>query len=189
MSMPQTSSTPHKHTLSAEWIHAITILLGNPLTSEAGQHIQKWIICQANLSYTNFAFRWDHTQFEDNKHLQKYEETNGSISYLKSNTVKQFVNLKIYMALHISQDRPADQKYNISHFILGEQLFKLIAIDMKTALINEMLENPSSNTTPRTLKSKLIALESMITSPSSSASHDVPYSFGACPIQERYQTR
>ena len=146
MSTPLTSSTPHKHLLSPEWIHAITILLGHPLTSEVGQHIQKWIICQANLSYTNFALRWDPIQFEDNKHLQKYEETNGSISYLKSNTVKQLVSLNIYMTLLISQERPTDQKYNLFHFILGEQLFKLRAFDMKTALINE---NPRSWRTPR----------------------------------------
>ena len=107
MSTPQTSSTPHKHPLSPEWIHAITILLNHPLTSEVEQHIQKWIICQANLNYIKFALRWDPIQFEDNKHLQKYEETNGSISYLKSNTAKQLVNLKIYMTLLFSQDRPA----------------------------------------------------------------------------------
>ena len=154
MSTPQTTSTPHKHPLSPEWIHAITIILGQTLTSEVGEHIQKWIICQANLSYTKFALRWDPIQFEDKKHLQKYEETNGSISYLKVNIVKQLVSLKIYMTLLISQDRSADQKYNLFHFFLGEQLFKLTAIDMKTALIHEMLENPRPMTTPGTLKSK-----------------------------------
>ena len=163
MSKPQTSSTPHKHPLSPEWIYAINILLGYPLTSEIGQHIQKWTICQANLSYTKFAVRWDPIQFKDNKHLQKYEETYGSISYLKSNKVMQLVNLKKYMILLISQDRPAGQNYNPFHFISGEQLFKLKAIDMKTALINEILGNPRSKTSPRTLKYKS-------TSPSSSAS-------------------
>ena len=34
--------------LSPEWIHAFTVLLGHPLTSEVGQNIQKWIIYQAN---------------------------------------------------------------------------------------------------------------------------------------------
>ena len=115
LSSPQTS-------LSPEWIHAITILLGHPLTSEIGQHIQKWIIYQVNLSYTKFALRWDPIQFEDNKPFQKYEETNGSISYLKFNTVKQLVSLKIYMILLISQDRHAGQNYNPTHFIKGEQL-------------------------------------------------------------------
>ena len=62
------------------------------------------------------------------------------------------------MTLLISQDKPADQKYNLFHYILGEQLFKLTAIDMKTALINEMLEYPRSKPTHR-------ALKSMITSP------------------------
>ena len=133
------------------------------MTSEVGQHIQKWIICQANQSYTNFALRWDPIQFKDNRHLQKYEETNGSISYLKSNTVKQLESLRKYMTLLISQDRPADHNYNLFYFILGEQLFKLTAIDMKTALINELLENPRSQTTPGTPMSNS-------TYPSSSAS-------------------
>ena len=144
MTTPQTSSTPHMQTLSPEWIHAITILLGPQLTSEIGQ---------VNLNYIKFALRWDPIQFEDNKHLQKYEETNGSISYLKSNTVKQLVNIKIYMTLLFSQDRPADQENNLYNFILGEQLFKQEAIDMKTALINEMLEISRSKATPRALKS------------------------------------
>ena len=155
MSAPQASSTPQKHPLSPEWIHAITILLGHLLTSEIGQHIQKWIIYQANLSYTKFSLKWDPIQFEDNKHLQKYEETNESISYLKPNTVKQLVSLKIYMILLICQDRPAGQNYNPTHFINGEQLFKLTAIDLKAALINEMFENPRSKTNSRVLRYKI----------------------------------
>ena len=65
MSAPQASSTPQKHPVSPQWIHAITILLDHRLTSEPGQHIQEWIIYQANLSYTKFAFKWDPKQFED----------------------------------------------------------------------------------------------------------------------------
>ena len=150
--------------LSPEWIHAITILLGHPLTSEVGQHIQKWITCHANLSYANFALRWDPIQF---KHLQKYEETDGSISYLKSNTVKQLESLRKNMTLLISQDRPADQNYTLFYFILGEQLFKLMAIDMKIALINDLLENPRSQQNPRSPMSNF-------TFPSSSASMRSP---------------
>ena len=165
MSTPQTLSTPLKHTLLPEWIHAITILLGHPLTSEVGQHIQKRIIYQANLCYTKFALRWDLIQFEDSKHLQKYEETNGSISYLKSNTVKQLVSLKIYMILLISQDKHAGLNYNPTHFIKGEQLFKLTAIDFKTALINEMFENPRSKTTFRALMYKITPPSSSVRSP------------------------
>ena len=157
--------------------HAITILLGHPLTSEPGQHIQKCIIYQANLSYTKFAFKWDPIQFKENEHLQKYVETNGSISYLKSNTVRQLVSLKIYMILHICQDRPAGENYHPTHFIKGEQLFKLTAIDLKTALINEMFENPRSKTTFRALMYK-------ITPPSSSASMRSPIHVELAPFKK-----
>ena len=167
MSTPQTLSSPLNHPLSPEWIHAITILLGHSLTSEVGQHIQKWIICQANLNYIKFTLRWDLIQYEDNTHLQKYDKTNGSISYLKSNTVKQLVSLKIYLILLISQDGPADQNHHPAHFIKGEQMFKLSAIDLKTALLNEMFEYPRSKTTFRALMYK-------ITPPSSSASMRSP---------------
>ena len=81
--------------------------------------------------------------------------------------VKQLVSLKIYMILLICQDIPADQNYHPTHFIEGEQLFKLTAIDLKTALINEMFENPKSKTTSRVLMNK-------ITPPSSSASMRSP---------------
>ena len=86
----------------------------------------------SNPQLHQIALTWDPIKVEDNKHLQKYEETNGSISYLKSNTVKQLVSLKIYMIQVICQDRPAGQNYNPTHFIKGEQLFKLTAIDLKT---------------------------------------------------------
>ena len=79
-------------------------------------------------TFTKIVSKWDPIQFEDNKHLQKYEETNGSISYLKSNTVKQLVNQKIYMILLICQDRPAGQNYHPTYFIKSEQLFKLTAL-------------------------------------------------------------
>ena len=71
------------------------------------------------------------------------------------------------MILLICQDRPADQNYHPTHFIKGEQLFKLTAIDVKTALINEMFENPRSKTTFRALMYKS-------TPPSSSASMRSP---------------
>ena len=128
------------------------------------------------LATSKFTLRWDPIQFEDNKHLQKYEETNGSISYLKSNTVKQLVSLKVYMILLISQDRPAGQNFNPAHFIKGEQLFILTATDLKTALINEMVENPKSKTMFRALMFK-------ITPPSSSASMSSPIHVELAPFK------
>ena len=53
------------------------------------------------------------------------------------------------MILLICQIRPADQNCHPTNFIKGEQLFKLTVIDLKTALINEMFENPTSKTTFR----------------------------------------
>ena len=44
------------------------------------------------------------------------------------------------MILLICQDRPAGQNYHPTHFIKGEQLFKLTAIDLKTALLMKCLK-------------------------------------------------
>ena len=60
------------------------------------------------------------------------------------------------MILLICQDRPADLNYCPTHFIKGEQLFQLTAIDLKTALINEMFENPRSKTPFRALMYKIM---------------------------------
>ena len=46
-----------------------------------------------------------------------------------------------YMSLLIRQDRPDAQKHNLLYFISGNKLFKLAAHDMKSALVNEKLEN------------------------------------------------
>ena len=132
--------------------------LGPPIDIRGRTKYPEWIIYQANLNYIKFAFKWDPTQFEENIHLQKDEDTNGSISYLKSNTVKQLVSLKIYMILLICQDRPADQNYHPTHFIKCKQLFILTAIDLKTALLNAMFENPRSKTTFRHLMYKITPL-------------------------------
>ena len=174
MSTPQASSASQEpespetipsqeSLLSPEWIHAITNLMGHPLTSEKGQRIQKWILNQAILDYTDLEITWDPIQFEDNRHLQKYEESDASITYLQTKTVKQLIGVRNYMILLISQDRPADQKYSAFCFILGEQWFNLTAHDMRTALVNALLENHRSQATPGTPMSHF-------TSPLSSAS-------------------
>ena len=46
----------------------------------------------------------------------------------------------------IRQDRPNAEKHNLLYFISGNQLFKLTAHDMKSALVNEKLENHASQT-------------------------------------------
>ena len=57
--------------LSTEWIHAITNLMGHPLSLEIGQRIQKWVISQGILDYTDLVITWDPTEFEENRHLQR----------------------------------------------------------------------------------------------------------------------
>ena len=135
--------------LSPEWTHAITTLMGHPLSSAPGQHIKKWIIYHRIHKYMMFAIKWNPTQFKLDIHLQMYQETDGSLAYLKSHTIRKLVSPMKYMSLLIRQDRPNAQKHNLlySYFISGNQLFKLTAHNMKSALVNEKLENHGSQTT------------------------------------------
>ena len=87
------------------------------------------------------------------------------------------MSLKIYMILLICHDRPADQDYHPTHFIKGEQLLKLTAIDLKTALLNEMFENHRSKTAFRALMQK-------ITPPSPSASMRSPTHVELAPFKK-----
>ena len=91
-----------------------------------------------------FALKWNPTQFKLDIHLQMYQETDGSLANLKGNTVRKLVSFMKYMSLLIRQDRPDAQKHNPLYFISGNQLFKLTAHDMKSALVNEKLENHGS---------------------------------------------
>ena len=130
--------------LSPEWTHAITALMGHPLSSEPGKHIKKWIIYHRIHKYTMFALKWNPTQLKLDIHLQMYQETNGSLAYLKGHTVRKLVSLMKYMSLLFRQDRPNAQKHNLLYFISGNQLFNLTAHDMKSALVNEKLEKHGS---------------------------------------------
>ena len=93
----------------------------------------------------------DPIKFEDNRHLQEYVETDGSMAYLQGNTIKQLASLRKYMTLLIKEDRPADQKYNAFYFIWGEQWSNLTVHDIQTALVSAGLENDRSQTTTGTL--------------------------------------
>ena len=110
MSSPQAGAAPQQPenpesipsqgtSLSPEWIHAITNLISHPLTSEIGQKIQKWVFSQAFLDYTDIV-TWDPIEFEEDRHLQKYEESDGSITYLQFHTVKQLIGLRNHMGSH-----------------------------------------------------------------------------------------
>ena len=94
-----------------------------------------------------FALIWNPTQFKLDIHLQMYQETDGSLAYLKGHTVRKLVSLMKYMSLLIRQDRPNAQKHNLLYFISGNQLFRLTAHDMKSALTNKKLEKHGSQTT------------------------------------------
>ena len=127
--------------LSPEWTHAITTLMGHPVSSEPGKHIKKWIIYHRIHKYTMFALKWDPSQFRLDIQFQMYQETDGSLAYLKSHTVRKLVGLMKYISLLIRQYRPNDQKHNLMYFISGNQLFELTTHDMNSALVNEKLEN------------------------------------------------
>ena len=53
-----------------------------------------------------------------------------------------------YMIHLIKHDSPADQRYNADYFILDEQWFSLTVHDMRSTLVNAVLENHRSRTIP-----------------------------------------
>ena len=74
-----------------------------------------------------FSLKWDPTQFKLDICLQMYQETDGSLAYLKCHTVRKLVSLMKNMSLLIGQDRhtqpnPTPNEYtnimveNIQHY-------------------------------------------------------------------------
>ena len=126
--------------LSPEWTHAITTLMGHPLSSETEKCIQKWILYHAIPDHIEFWLNWDPTDPDDIRLLQEYVESNGSVVYLPSSTVKSLISLWNYIYLLIKRERPVDWKCNVLYFLLDDQWFNLTAHDMKTTLVNAGME-------------------------------------------------
>ena len=87
--------------LSHEWTHAITTIMGHQLSSESGKCIQKWILYHAIQDPSDILIYWDPTDPDDIKLLQEDVESNGSVVYLPSSTVKSLISLWNYMNLLI----------------------------------------------------------------------------------------
>ena len=114
--------------------------MGHPLSSESGKCIQKWILYHAIQDPSDFLIYWDPTYPDDIKLLQEYVESNGSVVYLPSSTVKSLISLWNYMNLLIKKERSVDQKCNVLYFVQDAQWFNLTAPDMKRTLVNARME-------------------------------------------------
>ena len=126
--------------LSPEWTHAITTIMGHPLSSESGKCIKKWILYHAIPDHIEFWLNWDPTDPDDIKLLQEYVESNGSAVCLPSSTVKCLISFWNYMNLLIKKGKSADPKCNVLHFLQDDQWFNLTAQDMTTTLVNAGME-------------------------------------------------
>ena len=91
---------PKGSILSPGWTHAITTIMGHPLSSESGKSIQEWILYHAIEDPIDF-WLWDPTDPCDIKLLQEYVGSNGSVIYLPSRTIKSLIRLWNYMNLLI----------------------------------------------------------------------------------------
>ena len=102
--------------------------------------IQKRILYHTIQNPTDCWLNWDPTDPDDIKLPQEYEESNGSVVYLPSSTVKSLISLWNYIYLLIKKEKPVDQKCNVLYFLLDDQWFNLTAHNMKTALVNAGME-------------------------------------------------
>ena len=122
--------------LSPGWTHAITTIMGHPLSSESGKSIQEWILYDAIRDSIDFWLYWDPTDPYDIKLLQEYVGSNGSVVYLPSSTIKSLIRLWDYMNLLINMGKSVDHKCNAQYFFQDDQWFNLTAHDMKRTLVN-----------------------------------------------------
>ena len=127
---------PKGSILSPEWTHAITTIMGHPLSSESGKSIQKWILYHAIQDPIEFWLYWDPTDPYDIKLLQEYVGSNGSVVYLPSSTIKSLISLWHYMNLLINKGKSVDQKCNAQYFFQDDQWLNLTAHDIKRTLVN-----------------------------------------------------
>ena len=124
---------PKGSILSHEWTHAITTIMGHPLSSESGKSILEWILYHAIRDPIDFWVYWDPTDPYDIKLLQEYVGSNGSVIYLPNSTIMSLINLWDYMNLLIKKGNYIYLKYNAQYF---DQWFNLTAQDMRITLVN-----------------------------------------------------
>ena len=129
---------PKGSILSPEWTHAITTIMGHPLSSESGKSIQKWILYHAIRDPIDFWLYWDPIDPYGIKLLQEYVGSNGSVVYLPSSTIKSLISLWNYMNLLINKGKSVDQKCNAQYFFQDDQWFNLTAHDMKRTLVIDL---------------------------------------------------
>ena len=129
-------SPPKGSILSPEWTHAITTIMGHPLSSESGKSIQKWILYHAIQDPSECWLYWDTTDPYDIKLLQEYVGSNGSVVYLPSSTIKILISLWNYMSLLIKKGESVNEKCNAQYFFQHNPWFNLTAHDMKRTLVN-----------------------------------------------------
>ena len=132
--------TPKGSILSPGWTHAITTIMGHPLSSESGKCIQKWILYHAIRDPIDSWLYWNPTDPYDIKLLQEYVGSNGSVVYLPSSTTKSLISLWNYMNLLIRKGKSVDLKCNALYFFQDDQWFNLTAHDMKRTLVNAGME-------------------------------------------------
>ena len=89
---------------------------------------------------SDFLIYWDPTDPDDIKLLQEYVESNGSVVYLPSSTVRSLISLWNYMNLLIKNGKSVDQKCNVLYFLQDDQWFNLTTHDMRTTLVNAGME-------------------------------------------------
>ena len=153
--------------LSPGWTHAITNIMGHPLSSESGKSIQEWILYHAIRDPIDFGLCWDPTDTYDIKLLQEYVGSNGSVVYLPSSTIKSLISLWNYMNLLIKKRKSVDQKCNAQYFYQDDQWFNLTAHDMRRTLVNAGMKYHRPQIIPGTPFAKLHI-------PSISCTNEVP---------------
>ena len=97
---------PKGSILSPAWTHAITTIMGQPLSSESGKSIQKWILYHVNQDPIEVWLYRDPTDPYDIKLLLllEYVGSNGSVVYLPSSTIKSLISLWNYMNVLINKE-------------------------------------------------------------------------------------
>ena len=85
--------SPKGSILSPEWTHAITTIMGHPLSSESGNSIRNGSYIMQFKLPLNCGYTGTPTDPYYIKLLQEYVGSNGSVVYLPSSTIKSLISL------------------------------------------------------------------------------------------------
>ena len=124
--------------ISTQWEHSITNLLGHAPTTESGIALRQWVHHQGVENHLDL-LSWEEEEVEANATQQVFSlDDHGQGSYLRTNQTKQICGLIIYMKHVFSEYMSGGVRPDPFHIFSSEEWSQQTSTMMRTFLVQHV---------------------------------------------------